>query len=114
MNSSPPAPDKKPKGYTKEKDARSTVGNLAKAAGVSHHKAAQAVKVTKVNPELAAKVAAGELKLKDAARLVEKPKPPKPEVSVKLDPLDECLQLIEQLNPKELRILLDALRSRLG
>ncbi len=42
------------------------MGRIAQAAGVSHHKAAQAVALKRADPELLNKVAKGEVKLKDA------------------------------------------------
>ena len=75
MNSSPPASEEKPKGYTKEKDARSTVGKIATGAKTSHHKAAQAVQVAKNAPEALEKVVSGEMKLREAARVTEKKAP---------------------------------------
>ena len=55
---------------TRARDARSTVGQIAEEAKVSHHKAAQAVTVGKVAPDLLEQVAKGEVKLKDAAAKV--------------------------------------------
>jgi len=81
MKSYPPATD------AKEKNANSTVGQIAKAAGVSHHKAAQAVKIVKAakdSPEAAKvldEVKAGMVPLKDAFKAVApapKPKEDKP------------------------------------
>jgi len=73
-DSYPPASE--PERDTKEKNSRSTVGQIAAAAGVSHHKAAQAVALTTAaatNPEAKAAlegVKAGTLKLKDAVKVV--------------------------------------------
>jgi hypothetical protein len=53
---------------TRAKDARSTVGQIAEAAQVSHHKAAQAVAVAKAAPDLLDQVATGKVTLKDAAK----------------------------------------------
>ena len=67
----------------KKSDEQSTVGQIAKQAKVSHHKARQLVAVTKavesgaLPSDTVAKVKSGALKLKD---IVPKPKPrPKPE-----------------------------------
>jgi ParB-like chromosome segregation protein Spo0J len=57
------------------KHARSTVGQIAAEAKVSRHKVAQAAQVKKHAPELFDKVQRGEMKLKDAAKTVEPPKP---------------------------------------
>jgi hypothetical protein len=71
----------------KKQNANSTVGQIAKAAGVSHHKAAQAVKIVKAakdSPEAARvldRVKAGIIPLKDAFKAVAptpKPKEDKP------------------------------------
>jgi hypothetical protein len=51
---------------TRARDARSTVGQIAALAKVSHHKAAQADAVAKATPELLDQVATGAVKLKDA------------------------------------------------
>jgi hypothetical protein len=48
------------------RNARSTVGQVADAAKVSHHKAAQAVAVAKAAPDLLEPVKTGKVKLKDA------------------------------------------------
>lgn len=53
------------------KPATRTRKKLATKADVSEHKAAQAIKVTSAAPELAKKVASGELSLKDAAKQVD-------------------------------------------
>jgi hypothetical protein len=69
--SSPPQ-----KRNTKEKDARSTVGQVAARAKVSLHKAKQAVKLDKaveagiVSPEVKQEVIAGKRKLSDAAKAI--------------------------------------------
>jgi ParB-like chromosome segregation protein Spo0J len=51
-----------------DRNARSTVGQIAAAENVSHHVAAQAVAVDKHAPDLAAKVKAGKMSLNDAAK----------------------------------------------
>jgi hypothetical protein len=56
---------------TRAMNERSTVGQIAKNAKVSYHKARQVVAVTEKAPELAKKVIAGEMKLKDAAKQVQ-------------------------------------------
>jgi len=66
-------PSIEPKPDTKEKNARSTVGKLAKATGVSHHKAAQATKVGKASKELNGLVAAGAIDLVDAVKVADFP-----------------------------------------
>jgi len=74
MDSCSPAAE--PERDTKEMHSRSTVGKIAAAAGVSHHKAAQAVALTTAaatNPEAKAAlegVKAGTVKLKDAVKVV--------------------------------------------
>jgi hypothetical protein len=55
-----------PKRDLTEKNANSTVGQIADAARVSHHKAAQTVAVGKAAPDLLDQVVKGEVKLKDA------------------------------------------------
>lgn len=102
-NSYPPSTEE-PKRDTKKKNADSTVGKLAEAAGVSHHKAAQAVKVAKAAPELVDKVAKGELPLKEAAKEADKRagKAPKPK-----SPLQKVLAMLSKLDPADL----DAVRG---
>ena len=111
----------------KEEHRRSTVGRIAEAAGVSHHKAAQAVAIKKADPELLKKVAQGEVKLKDAAKVVQKPKPVKqkvmtdgevvhhavPENPVAEDPLDICLVQLERMSRNEIMILRDECNKRI-
>lgn len=69
----------------KADNANSTVGKIAKAAGVSNHKAAQAVKLTKAakaSPEAAKvldDVKAGMVPLKDAMKAIKPPAAPKSE-----------------------------------
>jgi hypothetical protein len=58
--------------------ARSTAGQIAEITKVSRHKAEQAIAVGKHAPELADKVAKGEMKLRDAAKVVQKLRPHKP------------------------------------
>jgi ParB-like chromosome segregation protein Spo0J len=66
---------------TKEKDARSTVGQVAAKAGTSMHKARQAVAVQKaiesgeLPPETAQEVMSGKKKLRDVAPKPERKKP---------------------------------------
>jgi protein gp37 len=65
----PPLPElSEPK--TAAKNRRTTVGQIAEAAKVSHHKAEQAVAVAKAAPDLLDQVAAGLVELKDAAKQV--------------------------------------------
>ena len=52
----------------KSKKANSTVGKVAAKAGVSLHKAEQAIMVEEHAPELSSAVASGEMALKDAAK----------------------------------------------
>jgi len=77
--------DERQKRDAKSENARSTVGQVAKKAGTSRHKAAQAVKLDQaveagVIPEEVQKdVIAGKKKLRDAVKQVPaKPKPAKP------------------------------------
>ena len=63
---------------TRASHARSTVGQIAEQAQVSHHKAAQAVAVSKAAPSLLDQVAKGEVKLKDAYAQVRAAAPEKP------------------------------------
>ena len=63
---------------TRARDARSTVGQIAEQAQVSHHKAAQAVAVAKAAPDLLSQVTSGEMKLKDAYAKVREAAPEKP------------------------------------
>lgn len=105
-----------PKG-TREKHARSTVGKIAAAAGVSHHKAAQAValdKAAQTDPQAKAlqeKVIAGEIKLKDAVKRVapateKKTKPEKkarePRISgmfeVVIDPFNSKIKSVREVD----------------
>jgi hypothetical protein len=67
---------KEPK--TRARDARSTVGQIAASAKVSHHKAAQADAVAKAAADVLDQVATGAVKLKDAAKKVKAaaPEPP--------------------------------------
>lgn len=76
VKTSPPAPRD-----SKKKDEQSTVGQLAKLTGESHHKARQvmamvkAVEAGELPEDTIAKVKAGELKIKDAvSKRVPKPK----------------------------------------
>ena len=68
---------------TKQMNANSTVGRIAAKAGVSHHKAAQAVKIVKAEDQgklpsgTVDKVVSGSVKLKDAAAQVPKVQPAK-------------------------------------
>ena len=67
----------------KSKKANSTVGKVAAKAGVSLHKAEQAIMVEEHAPELSSAVASGEMALKDAAkeagtRARKRPSPKKP------------------------------------
>lgn len=77
-NSVPPERD------LKKKVENSTAGRVAKKAGISRHKAQQAIDVVKNDPALADQVASGKVKLKDAAATVRKkrakvkPTPPEP------------------------------------
>lgn len=82
----------------KSEKARSTVGKIAAAAGVSHHKAAQAValdKAAQTDPEAKAAqeaVKSGEMPLREAVKKIREPNPaphspPKPARS-----LDEVFQ----------------------
>lgn len=72
----------------KAKHARSTVGKVAAAAGVSHHKAAQAValdKAAQVDPEAKAAqeaVKAGTMPLREAIKKIKKPAPTKKQASL--------------------------------
>lgn len=66
-----------PKRDTVQMNARSTAGQLAAKAGVSQHKAAQAIAVRKHAPELLEEVKTGRMKLRDAARKVERQERPK-------------------------------------
>lgn len=59
-------------------NANSTVGQVAEAAQVSRHKAAQAVAVAKHAPELLDEVIAGKMPLPEAAKQAEERKPKKP------------------------------------
>jgi hypothetical protein len=61
-------PDKKRN--IKSKKANSTVGKAAAKAGVSIHKAEQAILIKENDPELSSAVEAGEMLLKDAAKEV--------------------------------------------
>jgi hypothetical protein len=63
---------------TRDQNARTTVGQIAETAKVSHHKAAQAVAVNKAAPDLLEQVAKGEMKLKDAYAKVRAAAPEKP------------------------------------
>jgi hypothetical protein len=65
--------EEKPKRDAKEMHARSTTGKLAKKAGVSNRKAAQAKKVGKASKELNALVATGAIDLVDAAKVADFP-----------------------------------------
>jgi hypothetical protein len=55
---------------TTEKPAQRTHEKVQKEAGVSEHKARQALRVVEANPELAKQVVAGEVSLRDAAKQV--------------------------------------------
>lgn len=73
---------------SKTEHARSTVGKVAAAAGVSHHKAAQAValdKAAQVDPEAKAAqeaVKAGTMPLREAIKKIKKPAPTKKQASL--------------------------------
>ena len=87
---------------TRAAHARSTVGQIAQAAKVSHHKAAQAVAVSKAAPDLLDKVAKGEVKLREAAKEVKareaKPKPKrKPKLFDPVRALNRALFVIREL-----------------
>lgn len=58
---------------TSNKPAERTREKVQKEAGVSEHKARQALKVVEASPELAKQVIAGEVSLKDAAKQVSPP-----------------------------------------
>lgn len=129
-NSCPPATEE-PKRDIQEKHARSTVGRIAEAAGVSHHKAAQAVAVKKADPELLDKVAKGEVRLKDAVKEVAPPRQPRPRKIAEVvapdgevvlgesfepvieDPLDICLVQLDRMTRNELMILRDECSKRI-
>jgi len=92
----------------KDKNDRSTVGQVAKKSGASRHKAAQAVKLDQaveagVIPEEVQKdVIAGKKKLRDAIKQVPaKPKPPKKAAKKKhraaADVLDDLRLLLQEL-----------------
>lgn len=74
--SCPPVSGQKPERDIKQKNAQSTVGQVAAKAGVSMHKARQVVAVAKaiesgeLPEETVKKVQSGEVKLKDAAKKV--------------------------------------------
>lgn len=91
---SPPARD------TEAKDARSTVGQVAAKAGVSHHKARQAIAVQKgvesgeVPAEAVQEVMRGEKKLRDVAPKPEAKKP-EPELPKHIAILRKIRDLIE-------------------
>jgi hypothetical protein len=70
---------------THARAARSTVGQIAEAAKVSHHKAAQALDVVRNAPELAAKVAKGQMKLLDAEKETRTRKPARKRPTFKLN-----------------------------
>ncbi|MEN9807226.1 MAG: hypothetical protein RL756_1746 [Pseudomonadota bacterium] len=57
---------------TTGKATRRTHEKVQKEAGVSEHKARQALRVVEANPELAKQVVAGEVSLKDAAKQVQR------------------------------------------
>lgn len=115
----------------KAEHARSTVGRIAEAAGVSHHKAAQAVAVKKADPELLDKVAKGEVRLKDAVKEVAPPRQPRPRKIAEViapdgevvlgesfepvieDPLDICLVQLDRMTRNELMILRDECSKRI-
>lgn len=59
----------------RDRHARETVGQLATAAGVSRHKAAQAIAVKKHAPELIDQVTRGQMKLKHAAKIARQRQP---------------------------------------
>jgi hypothetical protein len=69
MNSCEPASERD----HKAEHTRRTVGRIAKEAGVSHHKAAQAVTVKKNSPELAEEVSRGNVPLNVAAEIARDP-----------------------------------------
>ena len=60
---------------TRERDQRSTIGQIAEAVQTTRHKAAQAVRVLDNAPELLAQVEKGELSLREAAKQAEAKKP---------------------------------------
>lgn len=57
---------------TYQKPAERTRDKVQREAGVSEHKARQALRVVEADPELAKQVVAGEVSLKQASKLVEK------------------------------------------
>jgi len=63
---------------SRSRNARSTVGQVADAAKVSHHKAAQAMDVAKYAPELLDEVISGKMPLSEAAKKAQEQKPTKP------------------------------------
>jgi hypothetical protein len=85
MESSPGLAEPK----TRAKDARSTVGQIAEAAQVSHHKAAQAVAVAKADSELLDQVVKGNKKLKDAHAQVKAKKAAAPKRPSKPDEYED-------------------------
>ncbi len=88
---------------TPKKRAPETRKKLAEKAGVSEHKAQQALNVArKASPEVNAAVRAGEMSLKDAVKTVAPAKPkPKPISVDRLDSDDDYLKEIESLACKE-------------
>jgi hypothetical protein len=84
-----PGPGPGPEPKTRARDARSTVGQIATSAKVSHHKAAQAVAVEKAvssgsaPPDLLEQVKTGAVKLKDAFAQVKAAAPAKPKREAK-------------------------------
>lgn len=90
----------------KEKHARSTVGQVAKKAGTSMHKARQAIAVQKaidsgeMSVEVGKEIVAGKKKLKDVLPKKQKPKKQKPKPCE-----DDCDRTQEQMID-ELRLLI--------
>ena len=66
-------PQEKPKGYTKERDARSTVGKLQKLLGVSFDKAGKAISIRRGPIRLYDLAIAGDLSMTAAANIAKFP-----------------------------------------
>jgi hypothetical protein len=106
MNSSPGLSQSKAK--TRERDERSTVGQIAALVKTSHHKAAQAVRVLDHSPELIQQVAEGTVTLRQAIKQLPSPAPRKSKP--KIDPP----QLTLPNSDKDLSYIIETLRKILG
>jgi len=95
-----------PERDSKKEHANSTAGRVANGAGVSRHKAEQAIAVAKANPELAEQVRQGLTTLNAAVKKTRPPRKPKPLKVRVLAALKSLLRKFESEDKSEVHAII--------